>query len=179
MKNIHKIHKIKESPVKSQKEDFNWIYYKNQEKIWKKIKQDLEYWRKSGKPPEIALTSGLSRWIAMEIQNSPVKSQEKVSEKPILELASATGELKTLKDIERTISSNYIVDELTDEVFMTDDKTFDNRIILPKELRAEAVKWVKGMDSQNKNVFGGLRSDVDKRWIIKFFNLTKKDLEGK
>lgn len=86
-------------------------------------------------------------------------------------------ELKTMKDLEREISENYIVDENTNEVFMVEDKTFDNKIIFPKELRAEAVKWAKYFKRVQASLFDEVADEARLDFIVRFFNLTEEDLK--
>ena len=75
----------------------------------------------------------------------------------------AWEELKTLKDIERE-HIEAIEDVYRNDVDLEDELSDErNRW---KELRAEAVKWIKQDDFW-----------VDKDWIKHFFNLTKEDLK--
>lgn len=64
-------------------------------------------------------------------------------------------ELKTLKDIEgvdyRNINTNIA------------------RLLLPSDLRAEAVKWIKFYDDDKKGLM--------RECFMSFFNITEEDLE--
>ena len=74
------------------------------------------------------------------------------------------SELKTLKDFEEDIK------EYQDKYSIGDGfqaiEVCGRKLILLKELKAEAVKWYK---------VGG--SKAKKEWIRMFFNLTEDDLE--
>ena len=50
----------------SNKQEWNFLYAKNQEKIWIEIKRNLYHWEKAGRPdPTTYFTDGLNRWIAL------------------------------------------------------------------------------------------------------------------
>lgn len=73
-----------------------------------------------------------------------------------------TSELKTLKEIiPRHVQPNNLGD-----------------LINEKYIKAEAIKWVKECERQNKEEFGGLRAMTDSNWIKHFFNLTEEDLKN-
>jgi len=71
-------------------------------------------------------------------------------------------ELKTLKDLKKTDWDSPVGARGDDELW-----------IKTKELKAEAVKWVKDICEKNPNPYG----DTDSvHWIKHFFNLTEEDL---
>lgn len=76
-------------------------------------------------------------------------------------------ELKTLKD--------FICDEYN-EISQDDGvKPFED-VIRVKDLKAEAVKWVKYYDKESEDM-ARLRGHWEIKFIKHFFNLTEEDLK--
>lgn len=55
-----------------------------------------------------------------------------------------------------------------------DYRTFTQEAVSKKELKAEAVKWVKDIEKKNPNPYGDSSMVY---WIKHFFNLTEEDLK--
>jgi len=93
-------------------------------------------------------------------------------------------ELKTLKDL---IISNCWCEDPEDP--KAPDQLYEDEVVEIKELKAEAVKWVKELQDgyenlkpENKGKFIDKNSDEGRiflitKWIKHFFNLKEEDLK--
>ena len=79
-------------------------------------------------------------------------------------------ELRTLKDLDWDINESYF--KANPEVIELREKRIDEMAIGIKELKQEAIKWVKFLDT--KIITSG--SPMWRSEFMDFFNLTEEDL---
>ena len=89
------------------KEDWNWMYKKNQYRIWLNIYKNLRNWEKDGfQNPITYFTDGLNRWVALEIEKgfeAGKKSNKVLFPQKAFQDGFEKGKSQTLKEVKEMI----------------------------------------------------------------------------
>lgn len=86
-------------------------------------------------------------------------------------------ELRTLKDLRL-----HKIDLFNEQIEYPTGRTKERKFVDEKELKAEAIKWVRLMpdeDFQPLQLYNKMQRKAIKDFIRMFFNLTEEDLEEK